>query len=345
MSFLNNYYRRIKRIVTRVLPVLFEKYRNPKSVYWVYTPEHGNLGDHAIAQAEKMLFEKCGIETIELTGEDLKYRLNHGLLQYMNGKCIFVHGGGFLGSIWPESESLLRSIIKLNPRSRILVFPNTVYYDPDDTGKKDMEESVRIYGNHPRLTIYCRESISYSLAKKLYKDVKLIPDMAMMMDYSDDPLPRKGCVLSLRSDIEKTRSDQDDNAILSAVSAIFGPDISYHDMNVGHSIPIENRDAELKKQYDIFKSAELVITDRLHGMIFCAITGTPCIVINSKSPKVKGCYEWLKSLNYIRFCDDTAAIGDVYASMQKGSQKYDNSHLLPYYEKFAKDIIQAVKSR
>lgn len=85
-----------------------------------------------------------------------------------------------------------------------------------------------------------------------------------------------------------------------------------------------------------------MITDRLHGMIFCAITGTPCVVINSKSPKVRDCYEWIKDLDYIQFCDDIDNLSAAMQTVSKGSHRYDNSKLLPYYEELKTDILETV---
>ena len=82
-----------------------------------------------------------------------------------------------------------------------------------------------------------------------------------------------------------------------------------------------------------------MITDRLHSMIFCAITGTPCVVINSKSPKVRGCYEWIKELDYIQFCDDINNFSEAMKVVSKGSHRYDNSKLMPYYEGLKTDIL------
>ena len=94
-----------------------------------------------------------------------------------------------------------------------------------------------------------------------------------------------------------------------------------------------------------FAHAELVITDRLHGMIFCAITGTPCIVINSKSPKVAGCYEWIKNLDYIRFAENAASIKDEYNKIPKGENIYDHSKLDPYFDELRNDLIRLIKHK
>jgi pyruvyl transferase EpsI len=112
-----------------------------------------------------------------------------------------------------------------------------------------------------------------------------------------------------------------------------------------YSISVDRRDEELEKKFEEFRHAELIITDRLHGMIFAAITGTPCIVINSKSPKVKGCYEWIKDLDYIRFADNVEYIIDEYNKIPKGIHVYQNNHLLHYYEELSKDLFNYISKR
>lgn len=341
-------YKTIRRVLSNAKQraiYLSNRVSNPKAVYWVFTPEHGNLGDHAIAQAEKALFNAWGIKTIELTGAELAHMKRRNILGIMNGRTILVNGGGILGTLWFDAELLFREIIKKTPRSQIIVLPNTIYYEKDDWGNAELEKSVSIYNAHPKLTICSRERTTFELAVKLYKDVKLIPDMVMSMNYCESTSERAGCLLCLRSDREKTRSEGDDAKILIQVKELFEDRFRYRDMCVDHAIPINQRDAELQQQYEAFQGAELVITDRLHGMIFSAITGTPCIVIDSKSPKVRGCYEWIRHLDYIRFCNDVNDISELYRSMPKGSQKYDNSSLMPYYDELKEVIMAAVKKR
>ena len=48
--------------------------------------------------------------------------------------------------------------------------------------------------------------------------------------------------------------------------------------------------------------AKVMITDRLHGMIFSYITGTPCIVLPCSGPKIEYSYRFIKNCEYIRFC-------------------------------------------
>lgn len=325
---------------------LTERFLHPKAAYLVLTPEHGNLGDHAIAQAEKELFSHIGIKIIEVSGKELRRRREHGgLTRLMNGRPILVHGGGYLGTLWFNAELLLRDVIKRNPRSNIVLLPNTVYYEDTIYGNEQFAKSVDVYNSHRNLVLYTRERSSYEKTKSVYNDVRLMPDMVMYMNKCSTGNKRAGCILCLRADHEKTRTEEAEKTIIQQVTTLFNGNVTCLDMCKDYSISIADRDKELEKQYNAFKNSELVVTDRLHGMIFSAITGTPCIFIDSKSPKVKGCYEWLKHLDYIRFCEDPSNLSDIYYSMPKGDQCYDNSELMPYFEKLANDVKTIVRMR
>ena len=47
--------------------------------------------------------------------------------------------------------------------------------------------------------------------------------------------------------------------------------------------------------------ARFAITDRLHGMILCYITNTPCFVFDINNPKIRSTYDtWLTEQNFIK---------------------------------------------
>lgn len=326
---------------------LRKKYRDhfhehPNSVFLVLTPEHGNLGDHAIASAETDLLRRLGIDYIEITGRKLEEMKWNNQLSVMNGYPIFINGGGNLGTLWLDVEDLQRQIIQKNPRSSIAILPNTIFYENSEWGRKEFENSVRLYNRHKKLHLYARENTSYEMMRKVYRNVKLVPDMVLSLNKCRKEKTRHGCLLCLRSDCEKTRTDEQEQIIRSQASLLFGEAVADTDMIAKGGVSVAEREAALQAKYDQFASAELVITDRLHGMIFCAITGTPCIVANSKSPKVRGCYEWIKDLDYIRFVDDVSLIAEGYRQIPQTEHKYENSHLQKYYAELEKDILSIV---
>ena len=73
-------------------------------------------------------------------------------------------------------------------------------------------------------------------------------------------------------------------------------------------ISIKERENTLKKLWCQITEAELVITDRLHGVIFCAITGTRCIAISNYNHKVIGTLKWLRESKNIVYCESVSSI-------------------------------------
>ncbi len=325
-----------------VYPVCKFKMLHPKSPFLVFTPTHDNLGDHAIAFAEKKVFDSLGVKYFEVSEYQLRkiHKLNK--LNCFNGKPVFLHGGGYLGTIWFDCELLLRELIEANPESKFLALPNTIYYDDTDFGKSELEKSAKIYNSHKNLHFYAREKYSFKIMKEIYNSVSLSPDIVLSLNESENFAERSGCLLCLRNDKEKTLNSTQWEAVERFADTAFSGNFTYTDMSGGGTVRISDREAELNKKFSQFRSAELVITDRLHGMIFCAVTGTPCIVLNSQSHKVKGCYEWIKDLEYIHFADDTEQISEIYKSIPGKVFVYDNKKFDSMFDELKKDILKTL---
>ena len=329
--------KRVSHICTRIKQTPLE------SALYVLTPTHGNLGDHAITKACIMLFAKFQIPFIEITTQDLILLKKYQKLGVMNHHLILVNGGGNLGTLWFSIEILFREIIKFNPDSQIICLPNTIYYEDSEWGREELEKSIEIYNNHLGLKLFAREKISFDIMNSIYRDVVLIPDMAFSLNECKEMPDRHGCLLCLRKDVERTRTEAEEKEINKQAVKLFGNDIIISDMLLDHNIPIERRNAELDIKFNEFRHAKLVITDRLHGMIFAAITGTPCILIKSKSPKVKGCYEWISQLEYIKFADSCEDIEKIYKQIPEMEFVYDNDYLKKYYETLGGCLASLVK--
>ncbi|MEE1074611.1 MAG: polysaccharide pyruvyl transferase family protein [Acutalibacteraceae bacterium] len=327
-----------KHLLKKYKPMFKKHKKNPNMVFLVYTPIHKNLGDHAIASAEMAILDKLGILYTDITQPEIRKLKEFGLLGLFNNTKILINGGGNLGTLWFDVEEDFRSIMIAAPKADILIFPSTIYYDDTVLGRKEFENSKRIYNNHKSLTLYARENISYEIMKNAYNNVKLVPDMVFYLNKCEKNVSRDGAILCLRKDLERTLCEEDEIFIYKQIQHLFGDKITKTDMYAAHNIPAEKRNQELTKKFEQFKRAKLVITDRLHCMIFCIISGTPCIVVNSKSPKVKGCYEWVKDFEYIKFADSLSDITNLYNSIPQKEFIYDNSKFMPLYEMLKEDI-------
>lgn len=325
--------------IPSILPVVMWRIRFHKGVFLVMTPEHNNLGDHAITISEIQLLNDIDIPYYEITRNQIQNLENLNLLSLLNNRLILVCGGGNLGTLWFSFEELFRSIIINNDKSVIFCLPNTVFYEDSEWGRSELEKSIKIYNNHKHLRIYARESISYNIMQPIYNDVVLVPDMVFALKATNKTCERDGCLLCLRNDKEKTRTDNQDKLIENQVQKIFEKRIRRIDMLCENNFSLKDREILIEEKMSLFCKAELVITDRLHGMLFAAITGTPCIVIDSKSPKLKGCYEWIKNFPYIRFCHDICEIESACKPLLNKSYYYDSSHLSLYFEQLKNDIL------
>ena len=331
---------KVKFFVKKVIPIYINKWKDKKIIFYVLTPEHGNLGDHAIALSMKLYLEENKINYYEITYDSLYSLSNYGFLNSLNNRRILVNGGGNLGTLWFGVEQLFRELIVKNPDSKIVCLPNTIYYENTETGYEELQKSIEIYNAHKKLTICARETISYDFMKKIYNNVVLIPDMVLALNYSEAAgNVRHGCLLCLRNDIERTLSSDKEKSVIANIEKI-GLNITKTDMIRDYRISIENRKTEVEKKITEFKKSEIVVTDRLHGMIFAAISGTPCIVLDSKSPKLRGCYNWIKDLGYIKFANTPEEIPVLYSMVIHSNHIYNNSSLKPYYDLLKNIILQ-----
>ena len=73
-----------------------------------------------------------------------------------------------------------------------------------------------------------------------------------------------------------------------------------------------------------FARSSLVVTDRLHGMIYCCVTGIPCVALDSKSKKTSGVYEWIKDLPYIAFAESVSDVELAAENVMKYSDYESN---------------------
>ncbi len=313
------------------------------TLLYIMTPVHGNIGDLAIAMATKKMLAEMGLKYIEATSDDLMMLKRLHSLGVLNNRRILVHGGGYFGTLWPELDELFRTIVKKVPESKVLCLPNTIYYDNTPEGQKLLRESAEVYNNHKCLKICAREKISYDLVCGYYNNVVLMPDMVLSLDESKEANPRNGCVICFRNDVEKELKRQEVEKYIEEANSLFNGRVRTTDISKLTYIPIDKQDSAIKEQLEEFKAAELVITDRLHGMILCAISGTPCIVLKSKSHKIKGSYEWIKHLEYIVLAEKEGSLARLYEKIPKKRFYYDNRNMQPYYSKLKKYIYELAR--
>lgn len=321
-----------------------------KKGYFIGAPEYENLGDSAIAIAETLFLENCGFakgRIKEITQSEFSKETDAFDKHIKKKHLICGIGGGNLGNQWYDEELFRYSFIDRYINNPTVIFPQTVYFTDDEDGRKALEESRKHYNNHNNLTIVAREQKSFDLLNKYYEkpDKLLTPDIVLCShseDYGVKKADRSGALLVLRSDAEKSMTDKDRGKI---VNKLENRKMAYRftDMYSDCSVTKQNRRECVRKKMQEFASSELVVTDRLHGMVFSAITGTPCIVFSNYNHKVRGTYEWIKYLPYIKYAESADEIGELITElMSMKNCEYDNKPLMPYFDKLSEVVKQYV---
>lgn len=319
-------------------------YKNDKKFIMIGTPDHGNLGDHAITQAQyKFLDDNFkNYKTIELDLNEYYSNIDF-IKKYINSDdIIIINGGGNFGDEYLFDENIRRNAIKAFINNKIILFPQTIYFKENEKGKKELEISKSIYNNHKDLTLVAREKVSYEKMKKEFNkcNVILTPDIVLYLNEEINNQIRSGALCCLRSDLESKLSENQKKFIANELKDKF-KEISITDTVINKSVSKIERDKILKSKFNEFRNSELVITDRIHGMIFAAITGTPCIALSNYNYKVKGTYEWIKNLGYIKFTDDINEIPTLIQELKSvKKKKYDNSFAIKKYQQ----IVQCINS-
>lgn len=266
------------------------------------TPEHGNIGDHAIISAEKKLLKSLGITPFEFATRNSEIYFEDLKSAVSSDSVIAITGGGFIGSQWLDEENLVNNVISTFRNHKIIIFPQTFHFKDDEEGKKELIKSVNTFNNATNIYVFARESKSFEFIKKNYnlKNVFLVPDIVLINEFKSFKYDRKGILLCLRHDVEGILTTEN-KKYLENILEKYDTNISYTDTVLNENITSSKRLKFIEGKLKEFATARLVITDRLHGMIFAAITGTPCIALSNYNQKVKGVYEWIKHLDYILY--------------------------------------------
>lgn len=283
------------------------------------TPVHGNLGDQAIVAAERAMltqvFPKSKLVEIP---NDLYLKDPHRAERYVKKEdTVIIDGGGNLGTLWPDEDDKITGIIEAFPDNRIIVFPQTCYYDPSADNTKRLEKNRKAYENAKHLTVMLRDRASYGFFTRTFAGVDAVftPDIVLSLQPKLPPVKRQGVLFCFRNDRERVLQEADMQQILGKLDAL-GVTSAATSTVVDRPVTQQTRQEELQRKWEEFASARLVITDRLHAMLFAAITGTPCVAVDNKSKKVGGAYEWLQDMPCIRYCENVSQVcGSIEAAL------------------------------
>lgn len=155
----------LKRIIAELLTPLING-----DYVLLDVPYYTNIGDTLIWEGTreflKTLPHKC-LYTASV--ETYKYR------PLPKNTVILLQGGGNFGDLWRKHQEFRQDVIKAYPNNRIIILPQTVFYNDDSI----FAEDAKILNSHNDLHICARDTKSLDYLKKaLSCNLLLVPDMA-----------------------------------------------------------------------------------------------------------------------------------------------------------------------
>lgn len=274
--------------------------KNEKRIFVFLCGFYQNLGDMAITYAQHVYLTKHFLDYKIIMVPSTK---TYEYLKYIKKICteddiITITGGGNMSARYASLENARCFIIKKFPNQKIVSFPQTIDFDDDKKSQKMLKRSIKIYSRHNDLTVFLRENKSYKFFKKNFANVKafLAPDMVLSLNKTEPEQKRTDVIVCLREDKESGLSGEKRKEITAAITDYFGDIKSIDTVDVAlDKCQPEVYEETLNSFWARFRQAKVVITDRLHAMIFSQITGTACVVFDNDNGKISETYNlWLK---------------------------------------------------
>lgn len=267
--------------------------------------DYGNLGDVAITYAQKKFLQDHypDHEVIEIPCAKTLSLIGSVKKQIRKDDIITVVGGGNMGDMYFDIELLRLLVVKNFPNNKIILFPQTIDYSDSKEAKTLLKLSQKVYCGHKNLIMTAREKVSFEKMQTYYPtvDVRLTPDIVMGLEELGDETRENRVLFCMRTDKEK---NQDNERLIDDIRK-YTENLNFSSVEFdthigGVRFSEEEKYSRLEELWSEFRKSKLVVTDRLHGMIFAYITGTPAIILPNSNFKIGACFEWIKDCGYIQ---------------------------------------------
>lgn len=293
-------FHRLKRKVDVILDSNFKLKginKNKPTIFVFGVSSQVNYGDLAISLAQEKFIKSnfYNYNYVEILDYQSKKAVNVIKKVITPRDIVMISGGGNLGNLYDFSENNRKMVIKSFPENKIISFPQSMYYTKDVAGENQLEKDRSFYSKSSNFVLTARESLSYKNMKESFtNEVLFCPDIVLSLKTPDVSPRRNNVIAIMRNDVERL-SDNNKDELLKQVKEKY--QVKFSDNNIPKPMIVKKKQRQevvFKRLLEIKKS-EFIITDRLHGMIFSAITRTPCVVFNNSNNKVKFSYlDWLK---------------------------------------------------
>lgn len=325
--------------------------KNKSNIYILGAPFHSNMGDQAQTYCSIKWIEKNypGYKINVFTTTEvsaLKYNLLKKIKKLIKSEdIIFLHSGYHLTDLYIQEEKLNRKVIEIFKLNRIIMLPQTILFQ----SKEEEKNTIDIYNKHKKLTILCRDDLSYDKAKEMFKNATLLkyPDIVTtLIGTKQFDFNREKILLCMRNDGEAFYSKEQVESLKNRLEKIDKVDITDTTIELEPNYISNNREKVLNDIFDEYSKYKVIITDRYHGTIFSLIANTPVIVLSSTDHKLSSGVKWFPEefKDYVKYVDDINNVEKCVNTIYSMDYSYKLSRYFnqKYYDNLTKQLGQEV---
>jgi exopolysaccharide biosynthesis predicted pyruvyltransferase EpsI len=159
----------VRQKATQVLDKLIDR---SSQVVLLDFPNHGNIGDSLIwlGTLEYLKLRRVRIVHAADFGT---YRTGEVRKHVGAGATVLFHGGGNFGDLWPMYHSGRLRLIEELPSARVIVLPQTIYYQDD----RKLEADALVFASAAEFHLLVRDTDSLAAARRCDPGATACPDM------------------------------------------------------------------------------------------------------------------------------------------------------------------------
>ena len=326
---------------------LINRNNGRRGIILLNSPDYPNLGDHAIAYSAVKYFRTNHPEydLFEIPC-DFYLKEKEMLLQCVSsGDILVINGGGYIDSLHIRLFDVVNDVFGAFKNNKIVVLPQSFYFSDDKLGDRLKKEFATNISKNGNIYFFAREEKSMDVLRNIVAnngEDRLLLAYDMAFYYGKDlineerrncfaeEISREGAGICLRTDREKT------NDFASGVKAkldAMGMDHEMFSTVLNRKVSSKTREKEIKEIIRFIKSKKIVITDRLHCMIFCVLTDTPCIVFDNITHKIHGVCQMLPKGAKVCLADDCINLKELVKNMYSSDKPFDVDRFCTEVEK------------
>lgn len=281
-----NYIRNMRQLTFERLEALHD---GATEISYTDFPDHGNVGDSAIALGQLEFYRSRNIVVKNISSCSTAPSF------FSANVPVVIHGGGNLGDLYPHHQEF-RIRLGRHHGGKIIQAPQSVHF----RSKTGLSEFIQAYETSEDYRLGLRDDHSVLAVKGINAEVILSPDSFHCLGSITSAAPEKKVLILARTDSESgvlnpsadTRDWPRETGRLALGAKLrHGSRMVPSPLRGVGNLSPDNWQSIASHRFevgvDVLSTAETIITDRLHAMLISLQMGRSVIAIDNNNRKLR----------------------------------------------------------